>query len=192
MLRLMLVLSTLGFLVACSPSRAARLPASPTPMIPATPTVSLAYIPHATTEIVYANLQPYAGAPRPGEECLYTIAPILRIFGDGRTGLDLRYTQSAPPWQWEGELTSQQLQTVLQGLNQQGFFTPWKSDGPNPAGTYLEFGVRLQSKTVVYISGNPDPAFYRSLVRQLLPLLHPTKHQHPVPDHCPWIEDARQ
>src|SRR5262245_8613224 len=185
MLRLMLVLSTLSFMVACSPSFTPRQPSSPEPMMPATltaspapimlatPTASLSYNPPATTEIIYANLQPYAGAPRPGEECLYGIAPILSIFGDGRTGLDLRYTQSASPWQWEGQLTSQQLQTVLQGLDQQGFFTRWKSDGPNPSGTYLEFGVRLQSKTIVYISGNPDPAFYRSLVRQLLPLLHP-------------------
>src|SRR5262249_14600690 len=152
MLRLMLVLSTLSFMVACSPSFTVRLPSSPAPIVLVTPTASLAYIPQATTEIIYANLQPYAGAPRPGEECLYGIAPILSIFGDGRTGLDLRYTQSASPWQWEGELTSQQLQTVLQGLDQQGFFTPWKSDGPNPSGTYLEFGVRLQSKTIVYIS----------------------------------------
>jgi hypothetical protein len=106
--------------------------------------------------------------------------------------LDLRYTQSAPPWQWEGQLTAQQLQTFLQGLHQQGFFTPWQSDGPNPAGTHLEFGVRLQSKTVVYVSGDTDPPFYRSLVQQLLPHLHPTKHQHARPDHCPWMEDAEQ
>jgi len=192
MLRRLLVLITLGLLVACSPSLAARLPSSPVPTLPMTPTVSLAYTAQATTAVVYANLQPSAGAPRPGEECLYTVAPVLRVFGDGRAGLDLRYTKSASPWQWEGQLTPQQLQTLLQGLNQQGFFTPWKSDRSNPAGTYLEFGVHLESKTVAYISGNPDPPFYRALVQQLLPNLHPTKHQHPVPDHCPWIEDANQ
>jgi len=63
MLRLLLMLSTLGILVACSPSLAARRPSSPSPMIPARPTVSLTYTAQATTEIVYANLQPYAGAP---------------------------------------------------------------------------------------------------------------------------------
>ena len=190
--RLVLVLSTLGILVACSSRPPIRLSSSPVPTIPVTPTVNLTYVAQATTEVVYANLQPYAGGPRPGEECLYTVASVLRIMGDGHIGLDLRYTKSAPPWQWEGQLTSHQLQTMLSGLNQQGFFTPWPSDGPNPAGTYLEFGVRLQSKTVAYVFGNPDPPFYRALVQQLLPNLHPTKQQHPVPEHCPWIEDAEQ
>jgi hypothetical protein len=192
MLRLLLVLSMLGILVACSPSLTARLPSSPSPIILATPTVSLTYTAQATAEIIYANLQPYASASRPGEECLYTVAPVLRIFGDGRAGLDLRYTQTAPPWQWEGQITAQQLQALLQGLNHQGFFTPWSSDEPNPAGTYLKFGVRLESKTISYISSDPDPVFYRSLVHQLLPLLHPVKHQHPIPNHCPWIENAEQ
>jgi hypothetical protein len=192
MLRRLLVLITLGLLVACSPSLATRQPSSPLSTRPITPTVSLAYTAQATTEVVYANLQPYAGAPRPAEECLRTVAPVLRIFGDGRAGLDLRYTKSASPWQWEGQLTPQQLQTVLQGLDQQGFFTTWKPDEPNPAGTYLEFGVRLESKTVSYISGTPDPPFYQSVVQQILPLLHPAKHQYPVPDHCPWIEGANR
>nr|AIA10471.1 unknown Function [uncultured bacterium] len=113
MLRLLPMLSMLGILVACSSPFTAPPPSSPSPIPLPTPTVNLIYTAQATSEIIYADLQAYTGAPRPGEECLYTVAPVLRIFGDGRTGLDLRYTQSTPPWQWEGQLTAQQLQTLL-------------------------------------------------------------------------------
>jgi len=127
--------------------------------------------------IIYADIQPYPGAPPPGKECLRRFVPRLRIWGDGLVFLDIGMFGRTPPFQWNGQLDCEQLRTILKFLNEQGFFVKWEPGMINPAGTWFRMGANLKSKDVEYSGGDLEPPLYADLVRQIMPHLTPLSEQ---------------
>src|SRR5574341_1608386 len=123
--------------------------------------------------VIFADIQPYPGAPPPGKECLRRFVPRLRIWGDGLVFIDIAMFGKTPPFQWNGQLDREQLRAILKFLSEQGFFDKWDPGTPNPAGTWFRMGANLKSKNVEYSGGDLEPPLYAGLVRQIMPRLTP-------------------
>ncbi len=137
----------------------------------------LAYDSHATSVVIYADMRWYPGATPPDQPCLGQFFPRLRVWGDGLVFLDVSQAGLEGPVQWSGNLTSAQLQSALETLNANGFFSGLTPGIPNPAGTWLRIGVHLQTKSFEYQMGDLNPTLYVQLIDQIKPHLKPINQQ---------------
>jgi hypothetical protein len=121
--------------------------------------VSLPYDSSPRTIVITALSQTRGGGPLPGESCNYL--PDLRVWGDGRI---IRVTYSGNRrLVTTGHLSPDQVERLLTTLSNQGFFTSFASDPPNPAATGWWLTVQLQVVTFDRFSNAPR-SFYVSLL----------------------------
>jgi hypothetical protein len=156
-------------LVGCKPVRARF-----SELIP----LSLDYDNSPDNIVIYADVQPYPGAPEPGEECLATYQPQLRIFGDGLVYLNIASGYESQPLEWEGKFDESKITELLMFLKKEGFFNSWnlgEINPVNPAGTGFRMGANLEATQVVYEGGGAlDPPLYHTLIHEkVLPSLTP-------------------
>jgi hypothetical protein len=126
--------------------------------------------------ILYADIQPIAGAPPPNTTCRYLFVPRLRIWGDGLVFLDVSESGLTDPPLWSGQLTPEQIKDVLTSLQRLGFFDKdWQIDtyGPNPSGTWFQIGAHLKTQDAEHSSGVLKPSFYQDLIGKIKPSLTP-------------------
>jgi hypothetical protein len=140
------------------------------------PQPDLSYESRPDQIILYADIQPIAGAPPPNTTCRYLFVPRLRIWGDGVVFLDISESGLTAPSLWSGTLTSEQIKDVLLSLQRLGFFDKdWQIDtyGPNPAGTWFQMGAHLKTQDVEHSSGVLKPSFYQDFIDTIKPSLTP-------------------
>ncbi len=152
-------------LIGCKPIRARF-----SELIP----LSLNYDDSPENIVIYADVQPYPGAPKPGEECLASYQPQLRIWGDGLVYLNIVSGYESPPLEWEGKFDENKITELLKFLKNEGFFKSWNPGEINPAGTSFRMGANLKKTRVVYERGVLDPPLYHTLIHdKVLPSLTP-------------------
>jgi hypothetical protein len=136
--------------------------------------LSLDYDNSPDNVVIYADVQPYPGAPEPGKECLAQYQPRLRIWGDGLVYLNIAMADKPPPFYWEGKFDKNRITELLRFLKMGGFFNSWNPGEINPAGTWFRMGVNLMKTHVQYEGGVLDPPLYHTLVHEnILPSLTP-------------------
>ena len=132
--------------------------------------------------VLYAYIH-YPGIPLPTNTpndryCEYL--PSLIVWGDGFTFLD-ENIQNQYNSVLSGNLDSVAIQTLLDILNSNNFFSDWQAAGPNPAGTYLKIGAQLKDNPVTeYTSGILEPPVYLQLIETIKPALKPLAEQNLV------------
>ena len=142
--------------------------------IDASTPLSLKYDHSLDNIVIYADVQPYPGAPEPGKECLATYQPRLRIWGDGLVYLNIASADQSPPFQFEGIFDQNKITELLRFLKIGGFFNHWNPGEINPAGTWFKMGVNLKRTQLQYEGGDLDPPLYHELIREnILPSLTP-------------------
>src|SRR5579859_1268686 len=144
---------------------------------PITATVDTSYDLSPGMVVLYADIQPIAGAPLEGMKCLYETVPRLRIWGDGLVFLDVSQYGSSDPPLWTGHLSPAQIQDVLTLLLDQGFMGEWTPSEVSAAGSGIGLGVHLKSGSKEHGTGYLGWPLYSALVSRLLPKLTPLNLQ---------------
>jgi hypothetical protein len=149
----------LGLLLGCKSNSIFTSPSTYTP----SSTTNLTFDPAANNIVVFADFRNFAEPPREHEVCQFDSIPLLRIWGDGLTFLDLGYTPDDIPNRWEGCLDPNQLQDLLHYLEENAFFSTqitftnkWAPPTPYLPKRWYQLGVNLRSHSVVYESPTVD------------------------------------
>jgi hypothetical protein len=153
------------FLIGCKPILARFSETDP---------LSLNYDKSPNNIVIYADVQPYPGAPELGKECLAAYQPRLRIWGDGLVYLNIASDNQSPPFQWEGKFDQNKITELLRFLMVEGFFNSWNPGDLNPSGTSFRMGADLKNTHVNYEGGDFGPPLYQKLINEkVLPSLTP-------------------
>jgi hypothetical protein len=125
--------------------------------------------------VIYAYVH-YPGVPMPKKTpndryCAYL--PSLVIWGDGLAFLD-ENIKNASDSVLSGTLDALALNKVFEILDADNFFTSWQAPGPNPSGTSLKIGAKLNNRPVIeYESGSLGPQVYVQIIEMVKPALQP-------------------
>ncbi len=133
--------------------------------------IDLSYDASPQKVIISADSRTYGGIPPPDQPaCLGQIYPNLRVWGDGTLFYENWASGQAEPSYWSGQLTPDQIHALLTWLGSQGFFSGW-TEGVNPAGQFMNFGVHLRQKDIEFTAPEAQPQFFTQAIEQILPQL---------------------
>lgn len=154
-----MVFLSLNLLLGCKSNSIFTEPSTHTP----NSKTNLSFDPVANKVVVFADYRNFAEPPHQHEVCQFDTIPLLRIWGDGLTFLDLGYTPDDIPNRWEGYLDPNQLQDLLYYLEENAFFSAqidfinkWGPPTPYIPKAWYQLGVNLRSLSVVYESPTVD------------------------------------
>jgi hypothetical protein len=155
--RLTLIVIALGWVIAaCNPGDANAYDTDP------------------QTVVIYADLEINNGAPYEGQICRFSSVPVLRIWGDGLAFLRMAYIEPGTSDQrYEGTLTAQEVEELVDHLDDQGFFGDWTPEMASPAVNYLHVGANLATQSKEHLFSSVRPQFYEELIDRLKPGLTP-------------------
>jgi hypothetical protein len=134
--------------------------------------IDLSYDSSPQKLIMYADSRWYPGIPSRNEPpCWGQTYPTLRVWGDGTVFYEYWVTGQPEPSYWTGDLTSDQIQSILNSLVSHGFFSGWTPEIMNPAGQFLKFGAHITQKDIEYTGQEVYPAFFNQIIDQIKPHL---------------------
>lgn len=173
-----LLLRYLGIVLVVLASTGCVQEAVPTPS--AAPSLApIAFDSDPQTVILYSDIH-YPGIPlatrTPADRYCESV-PTLRVWGDGYAFLD-PHIGNAPAEMQSGHVSRTMLQNILNDLTTEHFFSAWAAPGPNPAGTWIKIGAKLQGQSPIeYQSGDLEPPLYTQIIATITPALTPIAHQ---------------